>query len=363
MKVITSPVTFVHRKQELYKTHTNLLATIHNSVVNVKHSVSNTSVLQDVVKNQSKYQKNEHNILNVEYPPDTENSSDSGIEDIETLESSSDDMDSLGLKRKRRRKVFEGFHTGDEIIDAFKSKSKVKIGSAKVEDKETGINKLEKENIVTADEVSDVIVNTTKRRKAKLKSAKTGTGPNQNGDKSAPEKACVISTCENVNLEYFSNGTHCKRKRVEVKKDVETTKATSIGEEHRPNKKAKQDVSGTNTSKVSYTKIKDCKTSEKNKPGLSSDKSGSEEDKIDKYIKRNQIEETVNDSTKFKRDPKDQFCIICEKANGEMIPCSGTCLHQFHANCLGLNFIPTGNFTCDECTTGYPHMFCVSPSW
>lgn len=49
---------------------------------------------------------------------------------------------------------------------------------------------------------------------------------------------------------------------------------------------------------------------------------------------------------------KEKVCVLCEEQPGDMIQCDGQCNGSFHVSCLGLKSTPSGQFKCDECTTG-----------
>ncbi|XP_075050290.1 histone-lysine N-methyltransferase NSD2 isoform X2 [Mixophyes fleayi] len=61
---------------------------------------------------------------------------------------------------------------------------------------------------------------------------------------------------------------------------------------------------------------------------------------------------------KSERGParKELVCQVCEKP-GELLHCEGLCFAAFHVSCLGLSRRPTGQFLCQECTSGIHTCF------
>ena len=68
-----------------------------------------------------------------------------------------------------------------------------------------------------------------------------------------------------------------------------------------------------------------------------------------------------DDRLKLKKD-ENNYCCLCEELSSNLISCSGPCARNFHFDCLGLGCKPKGNFTCDECLTGHHQCFLCKDS-
>ncbi|XP_063780869.1 histone-lysine N-methyltransferase NSD2 isoform X2 [Pseudophryne corroboree] len=53
---------------------------------------------------------------------------------------------------------------------------------------------------------------------------------------------------------------------------------------------------------------------------------------------------------------KELVCQLCEKP-GDLLLCEGLCFSAFHVSCVGLSRKPTGQFLCEECTSGIHTCF------
>lgn len=275
----------------------------------LKHTSTNhKSVLQDITN------KLENNLPDV----NIENSYDSGIEDSENLNSSCDDMDLLGPKRKRKPKVFEGFHTGDELNNAFKTKGKGKTDLAKGDTVQPIVDK---ENAVfpkhvLSDTLEDSVI-----------------------DK---DESCVSAelSSNEKDSSLILNG---KRKRAIKTVETIVTESKEL--------KKKTDVTVPTISKKTVMKIK-------NEDNVTT--AFSEDTKNFKKTFRDDKNHIIQ-QTEIKEESDDNFCFICEETNGEFLACTGLCSNFFHADCLGLNTIPV-KFVCDECSSGVHTCFvCHKP--
>lgn len=304
--------------------------------------------------------------MKVNVSPECGNSSDSGIDDIEAFEMPSEDVAVLS-KRNRKRKVFEGFHTGNEINLAFKGYSKVdltvskrNINSTKNVDESsplyTNIKEKKYENDsknvqITIPRSQSIIPNfgqpnnstmtqkLLKKRDSKQKSFVKGVQKetekeNIYGSDSSPLK---------IDFHTFKDGITEKISKKKINPKVCMLQPIKL----------ESDTKRTFKRKSPAFKDKDEIVTKKRKQDFKSSSKRDDNDNIaiQNDVKIAYISKTAQDSY--------QFCNICEDVTGELVSCHGSCLHQFHPNCLGLSFTPT-NFICDECTHGVHTCFFCS---
>lgn len=246
---------------------------------------------------------------------------DSGIEDVETLESSLDEMDSSSSSKKDH--VL--FNNNNEELTTSKRKTRFRTNKGAISEKTPNTPKSQKKG-GKGDENED------------LGNRKNGSSKQQrNRKREISEK---MNQIESKTKQTIKN-----------KKDVDKVVNSN---------KTIDKTNGHSDEDERFTKVKDKNTDNTTKSNKNTSSNGELTDSdsaasSDKTGNVSNQNNTVNG--KAKRDPKDQYCTICEKVEGELIACTGTCVNFFHLNCLGIEKLPNEDFICDKCTTGLYECF------
>lgn len=334
------------------------------TVVNTKCMSKNKEELasKPASEDQQKVPLTEKN-LNSKQVLESENSSDSGIEDFETdliaSIGSFDIMEPLGSKRKRKQKLYEDFHTGDEIKEAMKMRllmmEKPKRGrrsskrNIKTDNFDSAISSADSDDISLRD---NDVKQTFEIEKENVKSDSEESSSKLSRDDTHQTNPLLANAIS-------ENPKHKKYKSSQVKSNVSLKlqiTSNTIEKTKGNIKDAEKSMKRKQGSIPVTTKLKKPKLESKVSV-LSVNKNSLKVDDVSTLDKQTGNVDAVQDSSRAKRDPKDQYCVLCEETNGELLQCKGSCLNSFHADCLGLSSKPQKSFVCDECETGYHTCF------
>ena len=303
-------------------------------------------------------------------------------------EESDSDMEG---KRIRKKKVYEGFHSGADFDLAFRGKRKSESGKSTSDGQEKGSMKtneaIKVESALTQHQVdmlsaTDQLLNRVKKDGVKVddkeqkenvpapsstsRKSKRFRFPKEPGSESPKKKKLskddktakaekgskVMTPLETVSQPATSSpGTRATRTKIVEKKDSDTPSSTE--------KRSSSRVTEQGSPKKE--KMEQPKTSAKNAPKPGSEKKkpkGDTKKKLQLTVLpfsgvRDLDSPSETDSVNGENGKqKYQFCAICERSTENLITCKGQCCSSFHMDCLGIKKLPASGFKCDECLTG-----------
>ena len=251
---------------------------------------------------------------------------------------SDNEMNIIEVKRTRKKKIFEDFHTGSDLFQGSEKKFKnKKIKKSEQLEIVAPIGQQEKENLVSEELKKDSSYKIIKNEPIGMSSSKDSAKTSQ----------------ENYKCNIYTNKTSDKKCHISLK---------NIQKNCTSKEKDNLDLSLSQTGISKKRKLTSIKPIESN----------SKKKKIDSSLSKTVPTLTsALEITQVKLDPdlsdvwpnlkKDLYCCICEGSEGTLITCNGSCFNSFHFDCLGVS-CSKPNFTCDECLTNNHCCFlCKSP--